>query len=74
MPISNLDFETRGVDACKWFVYRKGIQLPNLVFGSRIEAEFWVNAKIEYWNKVKEAASDMVDICDGSGEMSVYDE
>ena len=52
MTISKDEFNIKGIDACKWVIFFNGLQLPNLEFGSRIEAEIGLEAEIEYWNTI----------------------
>jgi hypothetical protein len=46
------EYDIRGIDAGKWVIFCNGLQLPNLEFGSRIEAEIGLEAEIQYWNTI----------------------
>ncbi len=58
MTISICEFEIRGIDACKWVIFFQGMQLPSLLFGSRMEAEMWVDDHVAYWNTLPKDEND----------------
>jgi len=76
MPLHKDEFQIRGIDSCKWVLFFNGMQLPGIVFSSRSEADMGVDSRVEKWRKIHkdnlEARSR--GICDGSGEMGIYED